>query len=117
MSTGCLLEEEVDADWLLSKLQGRGTASEHLNLSYLGLGDHVLARVAAVMRQSSSFANLKQLWLGSNQLSSIGNMQLPSCLTGLWLFSNRLSSHAALDVLLRLCRHCSEIQFVHMVCA
>ncbi len=115
MSAGCLLEEEIDAELLLSKLQGRGTASEHLNLSYLGLSDQMLARVAAVMRQSSAFANLKQIWLGSNQLSSIGDMQLPSCLTGIWLFSNRLNSHAALDVLLRLCRSCPEIQFVHMV--
>jgi hypothetical protein len=117
MAAGRLLEEEIDAELLLSKLQGRGTASEHLNLSYLGLTDHVLARVAAVMRQSSAFANLKQIWLGSNQLSCIGDMQLPSCLTGIWLFSNRLNSHSALDLLQRLCRSCLEIQFVHMVCA
>jgi hypothetical protein len=117
MSAGHLLEEDVDSELILSKLQGRGTSFEHLNLSYLSLGDQVLSRVAAVMRQSSAFANLKQIWLGSNQLSSIGDLQLPSALKGIWLFSNRLDSIAALDVLLRLCRHCPEVQFVHMVCA
>ncbi len=110
-----LLEEEVDSELLLSKMQGRGTAYEHLNLSYLSLGDQLLHRVATVMRQSSAFANVKQIWLGSNHLTSIGDLLLPPCLKGLWLFSNRFDSHAALDVLLRLCRFCPEIQFVHMV--
>ena len=115
MSAAGLLEEEVDADLLVSKLHARGSASEHLNLSYLGIIDQVLARVAAVMRQSSAFTSIKQIWLGSNQLSSLGDMQLPSCLKGIWLFSNRFDSHAALDVLQRLSRYCPEIQFVHMV--
>ena len=115
MSGARMLEEDVDHELLLSKLQGRGTAFEHLNLSYLGLGDRVLARAAAVMRQSPAFANIKQVWLGSNQLSSIGDLPLPSGLKGIWLFSNRLDSHAAFHVLQRLCTCCPEIQFVHMV--
>jgi len=109
------MEEEVDVELLLTKMQGRGTDMEHLNLSYLSLSNQVFSRVTAVMRQSAAFANVKQIWLGSNHLSSIGDLQLPSCLKGIWLFSNRFDSHAALDVLLRLCKHCPEIQFVHMV--
>ena len=100
MSGGRVLEEEIDSELLLSKLQGQGSALEHVNLSYLGLDDAALARVAAVMRSSSAFANVKQIWLGSNRLSSLGDLPLPPCLKGLWLFSNLLNSHAALDVLL-----------------
>jgi hypothetical protein len=115
MSTLQLLEEDIDSQLLLSKVEGRGTALEHLNLSYLGLSDRQLSRVALVMRQSPDFANLKQLWLGSNQLSCLGDLPLPPGLNGIWLFSNRFSAHAALDVLLRLCRCCPGIQFVHLV--